>query len=148
VDPGFGITAYADAVEHDRLPIARWLHLGRAGGGAYDAFWQAYAGAVDLDALAESYGRLVAAAARVGLSPLALAGLLRRSPHGYRLTPRGFDSYHDLERLVTYALIEPLWAEMLAEHAADPGAAPWVAPERARTGRAWSVARRVFERAP
>lgn len=146
----FGVAAYTDAVEHDRLPIARWLHLGKWGGAAYDAFWQAYAGGVDRDALTRSYGPVVAAAARAGLSPFVLAGMLRRTRGGYRLTPRGFDAYHDLERSVTYQLIEPLWAEMLTEHAALPGApdgrAHWVTPERARTGRAWSLARRLFER--
>ena len=146
----FGVVTYADAVEHSRLPIARWLHLGRWGGAGYDAFWQAYAGGVDRDALAGSYGRAVAVAAGAGLSPFALAGLLRRCPGGYRLTPRGFDAYHDLERWVTYQFIEPLWAEMLSEHLREPGAADgrarWVTPRRARPGRAWSLARRLFER--
>jgi oxygen-independent coproporphyrinogen-3 oxidase len=32
------------------------------------------------------------------------------------LTPSGYDRYHDLERWVTYHLIEPLWAEMMKEH--------------------------------
>ena len=146
----FGVATYAEAVEHGRLPVARWLHLGRWGGAAYDAFWQAYAGGVDRHALRQSYGPAVAAAARAGLAPFVLAGMLRQAPGGYRLTPRGFDVYHDLERLVTYQFIEPLWAEMLAEHAAEPGAsegrARWVSTERARTGRAWSLARRLFER--
>ncbi len=145
----FGVTTYADAVERGQLPVARWLHLGRWGGAGYDAFWQAYAGGVDRDALTRSYGRAVAAAARAGLAPFVLARMLRRAPGGYRLTPRGFDVYHDLERLVTYQFIEPLWAEMLTEHLAEPGAAEgrarWVAPERARKGRAWSLARRLFE---
>lgn len=64
----FGVATYAGAVGRDRLPVARWLHLGRWGGAAYDAFWQAYAGGVDRDALARSYG-LVVAAARAGLAP-------------------------------------------------------------------------------
>jgi oxygen-independent coproporphyrinogen-3 oxidase len=146
----FGIATYADAVEAGRLPVARWLHLGRWGGAAYDAFWQAYAGGVDQGALSRSYGPVVAATARAGLAPFVPAKMLRRAPGGYRLTPRGFDVYHDLERLVTYQFIEPLWAEMLTEHLAEPGAAQgrarWVSPERARTGRAWSLARRLFER--
>ena len=101
-------------------------------------------------ALAQSYGAAVARLAGVGLSPLALAGLLRRVPGGFRLTERGFDRYHDLERLVTYELIEPLWAEMLAEHLTEPGAAAgrarWVDLGQARSGRAWPLARRLFER--
>ena len=156
----FGVATYAGEIEQGRLPVARWLHLGRWGGAAYDAFWQAYAGGVDLDSLAAAYGPAVAATARAGLAPLELVGLLRGVPEGFRLTPHGFDAYHDLERAVTYQLIEPLWAEMLAEHAAEragssgcPGAAVttgarWAAPERARRGRAWSAARRAFERPP
>jgi oxygen-independent coproporphyrinogen-3 oxidase len=141
----FGVTAYADAVEQGRLPVARWLHLGAWGGAAYDAFWHAYAGVVDPPSLERSYGRGAGTAARTVLAPLALAGLLRRVPRGYRLTRRGFDAYHDLERLVTYQLIEPLWAEMLTEHAAGEGGG-WAIPDRARTGRMWSLTRRLFER--
>lgn len=61
---------------------------------------------------------------------------------GHRLGPRAFDVYHDLERLVTYQLIEPLWAQMLAEHH-DPG---WAVPQRARTGRLWGAASALLER--
>ena len=144
----FGVTAYAEAVEAGRLPIARWLHLGRWCGAAYDGFWQAYAGGIDGAALADSYGRAVAATARAGLAPLVALGLLRRVPHGYRLTPRGFDAYHDLERLVTYQLIEPLWAEMLTEHATDGECAAWATPQRARAGRVWSLTSRLLEVSP
>jgi len=39
---------------------------------------------------------------------------------------------------------------MLAEHTAEPGAAQgraqWVTLQHARTGRAWPLARRLFER--
>jgi hypothetical protein len=62
------------------------------------------------------------------------------------LTPRGFDCFHDLERWVTYELIEPLWAQMLAEHAAEGAAARWVNPGSGRRGRLWKVAERVLER--
>ena len=140
----FGVTTYCEAVEQGRLPLARRLHLGRAGGATYDTFWQAYAGGVDCTALAESYGSAVAALVCSGLAPLLPARLLRRAPGGYRLTPLGFDAYHDLERLVTYQLIEPLWAEMLAEHRAD--ARCRVALGSARTGWLWPLARRLFER--
>jgi oxygen-independent coproporphyrinogen-3 oxidase len=139
----FAVTTYADAVERDRLPVARWLHLGSGAGAAYDAFWQAYGGGVDRCSLERSYGGAVAATARAGLAPFVLAGLMRRAPHRYRLTRRGFDAYHDLERLVTYQLIEPLWAEMLTEHTARDD---WANPGRARSGWAWWLTRRLFER--
>jgi oxygen-independent coproporphyrinogen-3 oxidase len=105
----FGLDAYSTDVDGGRVPIARWLHLGRAAGGLYDAFWQAYAGSIA----------------------------------GHRLGRRSFDLYHDLERLVTYQLIEPLWAQMLAEHQAD---AAWATPSSARRGRAWDVAAHLWER--
>jgi oxygen-independent coproporphyrinogen-3 oxidase len=136
-------------VAHDRLPLARWLHLGRWGGAAYETFWQAYAGRIDLCALDGAYGASTTEVARAFLVPLAAAGLARRVPGGYRITPRGFDVYHDLERLVTYGLIEPLWGEMLAEHrtaAASGGRASWAVPTRARAGAAWRLVRCVTER--
>jgi hypothetical protein len=37
-----------------------------------------------------------------------------------RLTRRGYDRYHDLERWVTYHLIEPLWSDLMAEHDESP----------------------------
>ena len=93
----FGVAAYADAVESGRLPVARWLHLGRWGGAAYDAFWQAYAGGAD-GRRGESYGLAVADAVHAALALPVPAGLLDRTPSGFRLTARGFDAYHDLER--------------------------------------------------
>ena len=61
---------------------------------------------------------------------------------GHRLGPKAFDVYHDLERWVTYHLIEPLWAEMLAEHS-DPG---WAVPQQARRSLVWAAASAAFER--
>ncbi len=113
----FGVETYIADVESGRLPIARHLRLGAAGGAAYDAFWRAYSGR------------------------LCIPGL-----GCHTLSPRGFDRYHDLERWVTYHLIEPLWAEMLAEHAAEGTHAGWVTPSRARVSRLWSVMSRVMER--
>lgn len=104
----FSLDAFADDVDAGRLPIARWLHLGRVAGRAYDVFWQAYAGQVA----------------------------------GHRLGARAFDAYHDLERLVTYQLIEPLWAQMLAEH----GDVGWAAPGKARSGRVWDMVSALAER--
>ncbi len=146
----FGVTAYAEDVEHGRLPIARWLHLGPLAGAAYDAFWQAYAGGVSREALGASFGPGTARLVRAVLVGLEAMGLVDRTERGVRLTQRGFDGYHDLERLVTYQLIEPLWAQMLAEHTEptvpDGCGADWVRPEHARRGRAWQMASRVFER--
>lgn len=113
----FGVEAYCAAVESGRPPVARHLHLGRVAGAAYDAFWQAYAGQVHVP------------------------GLGRR-----RLGAGGLDRYHDLERWVTYHLIEPLWAEMLVEHGAAGDRAGWAAPDRARGSRVWSMVSALMER--
>ncbi len=154
----FGVATYCRSVEAGRVPVARWMHLGRWGGAAYDGFWQAYAGAVDVPGLERSYGRGPAAVAEAVLAPLVAGGLVRREHDAYRLTPRGFDAYHDLERLVTYQLIEPLWGEMLQEHERERvsalplggealGNCPlWATPERARSGVAWSATRLGYER--
>ena len=61
---------------------------------------------------------------------------------GHRLGPRSFDRYHDLEQWVTYHLIEPLWAQMLAEHG-DPG---WTVPRQGRRSLVWDLASAAFER--
>jgi hypothetical protein len=53
-------------------------------------------------------------------------GLLERRDGHLALTSRGFDRYHDLERRVTYRFIEPLWAEMVAEHRGEATAVPSV----------------------
>lgn len=158
----FGIRSYTDAIGGGNLPIARRLHLGRWAGAAYDSFWQAYAGAVDPATLAAAYGGSVSTAVRLTLSPLAWMGLLTRESGVLELTPRGFDVYHDLERLVTYQFIEPLWGEMLREHGlegadlasdctlTDPPrggrGSQWAHPEKARSGRLWRVARHLMER--
>lgn len=140
----FGLGPYCDAVEAGQLPIARWLHLGRVGGAGYDAFWQAYAGRVSPAGLTRSFGA-GALAVRAILPPLRLVGLLSRQGGEYRLTPRGFDTYHDLERWVTYQFIEPLWAQMMQEHAAE-ATARWARPAAGRHGRVWSGASRLMER--
>lgn len=142
----FGVRAYCEAVEQGRVPVARRFHLGGCGGSAYDAFWQAYAGGVDLTASRRAFGPVATRLMACGLRGAAAAGLVRAVSGGYRLTPRGFDVFHDLERWVTYALIEPLWAEMLAEHATDPGGS-WATPSKHRS-MAWWLARHVFEREP
>ncbi len=65
------------------------------------------------------YGTSVGAVARAALVPALGFGWLRADAGSLRLTRRGFDVYHDLERAVTYQFIEPLWGEMLREHAAE-----------------------------
>jgi coproporphyrinogen III oxidase-like Fe-S oxidoreductase len=131
----FGIDDYGQAVAAGALPVARWLHLGESAGTVFEAFWQAYAGRLDPPASA----RLAWAARRLGLAESDTAGV--------HLTRRGYDLYHDLERAVTYQLIEPLWAEMLTEHRRDrTGTADWVRHEQARAGRAWSLVSRLLER--
>jgi oxygen-independent coproporphyrinogen-3 oxidase len=138
----FGVETYIAAVESGRLPLARRLHLGATAGAAYDAFWQAYAGRLAAPRTWVGWD----AVARTTLPVLVAAGLVVRDDGAFALTPRGFDRYHDLERWVTYRLIEPLWAEMLAEHGAEGGRAGWAAPTSARRSPLWSAASRVLRR--
>jgi oxygen-independent coproporphyrinogen-3 oxidase len=145
----FGVQSYVDALDRGQLPIARWLHLGPFAGSAYDAFWQAYAGRITPRALAAGSGARTRGI-DLALAPLVAAGLVFRvgsgDSAGFALTPRGFDRYHDLERAVTYRMIEPLWGQMLEEHAQDGAPAAWATPARRRGGAAWAAASRVFER--
>lgn len=140
----FGVETYIAALERGRLPLARRLHLGAFGGAAYDAFWQAYSGRVCAPP-AGSGNRLWRAGMQAALPILAAGGLVTREAC-HTLTGRGFDRYHDLERWVTYHLIEPLWAEMLAEHATEGGQAAWATPSAARRRRMWSVVSGALQR--
>ncbi len=145
----FGVQVYVDAIAGGHLPVARWLHLGTLAGTAYDAFWQAYAGRISPTELGGDRP-LGTRGLDAALAPLVVAGLVRRvgtgRTAGYALTPSGFDRYHDLERAVTYRLIEPLWGQMLEEHAREGASAAWAAPDRRRGSAAWVAASRVFER--
>jgi oxygen-independent coproporphyrinogen-3 oxidase len=115
----FGLTPYAADVASGRLPIALVARLGPASAAGYRAFWQLYTGALQLDGDPLLRHPAVLAAARVARA----AGWVRGDGM-LRLTPAGYDRYHDLERWVTYHAIEPLWASLMAEHRADVPA--WV----------------------
>ena len=141
----FGLLTYMDTVRRGHPPIAKWLHLGRAAGMAYDTFWQAYSGGIDTGSLSDSYGRW-ARLIRPALAPLAGAGMVTREDGVYRLTARGFDQYHDIERWVTYHFIEPLWAQMLAEHKREGSHVPWAETANARSGPTWRVVERALSR--
>ena len=111
----FGLEQYAAALAAGRLPIARRVRLDAVEAALYCAFWQLYAPGLDLD----RFRRLFPGARWIA----PLCGVLTRTGHltrrdgRVRLTQKGFDRYHDAERWVTYHLIEPLWGEMLEEHA-------------------------------
>jgi menaquinone C8-methyltransferase len=115
----FGLAPYLAAVAAGRLPIARLATLSPAAAGAYGLFWQLYTGTVPQGFVAEGPGG--ANTLRAGLGLARASGWLTPTTDGLRLTPRGYDRYHDLERAVTYHLIEPLWAELMTEHG-DPAA--------------------------
>ncbi len=140
----FGVETYIAAVDEGRLPLARRLHLGAAGGLAYDAFWQAYSGHL---CVPES-GGAAALLLRAAASLMTVGGLVAPATADgcHALLPRGFDAYHDLERWVTYHLIEPLWSEMLEEHRREGGRAGWVAPVSARRHRLWRGVASLTER--
>ncbi len=145
----FGVQTYIDSTAAGGLPVARRLHLGALGGLAYDAFWAAYAGQVDPGALVGPGGARSRVAEDMldgALAVLARAGLVRRDGVSYRLTERGFDAYHDLERAVTYQLIEPLWAQLLREHAQEDAPASWAAPGDARSPVLWRLISALLER--
>lgn len=110
----FGLGPYEEAVAGQRLPLARRAHLDPRRAALYYAFWQLYAPGIDLD----RFQLLFPGAPSVmpALRALRRTGHLELVDGRLRLTDRGFDRYHDLERWVTYHLIEPLWKDMLQEH--------------------------------
>ena len=111
----FGLAQYLADVERGRLPIGLTAKLPAVAAEAYRAFWQGYTGTY----LADGDQLLAAPWVRGSLRGAVAAGLLERTADGsFRMTPRGYDAYHDVERFVTYHLIEPLWGHMMAEHSA------------------------------
>lgn len=113
----FGLAPYTAAVGEGRLPVARAARLSHPAAAAYRFFWQAYTGTIPV----HSEDPLLRHPVAVGLRGLARAlGWTRRRGDAVALTPPGYDRYHDLERWVTYHLIEPLWAELISEHSQSP----------------------------
>jgi coproporphyrinogen III oxidase-like Fe-S oxidoreductase len=110
----FGLGPYVAALAERRLPLARRAHLDPRRAALYYVFWQLYAPGLDLARLE----RFFPDARSVMLLVQALRGIgrLELDRGRLRLSERGYDDYHDLERWVTYHLIEPLWEEMLQEH--------------------------------
>jgi oxygen-independent coproporphyrinogen-3 oxidase len=135
----FGLGPYEQAIAGQRLPLARRAHLDPRRAALYYAFWQLYAPGIDLD----RFELLFPGAPWV--TPVLRA--LRRTGHlelvdgRLRLTERGFDRYHDLERWVTYHLIEPLWEDMQQEHPARDRPRPRPPVERSSRGGGRLVAR-------
>ena len=148
----FALAPYERALAAGRLPLARRAHLDPVRAALYYAFWQLYAPGIDLDRL-----RLLEGAQFVTplLQAMRRLGYLGVRDGRLHLTERGLDHYHDLERWVTYHLIEPLWEEMLEEH--PPGDRPRHRARRSRvrrgvggrvTGRGLRRRRRPADRGP
>ncbi len=116
----FSVKQYIVEAETGQLPLARSIRLGELKAAVYALFWQAYTGSIDSARFEELYP--AAPLLRWLLQASARAGWLTIEGNTARLTPAGYDRYHDLERWVTYHFIEPLWAEMHSE-AAEPGTA-------------------------
>jgi hypothetical protein len=108
---------------------------------AYYLFWRTYANRVDLRRLDELFGARAGTVTRAILPLLAAARLVERSGSDVWLTPRGRDVYHDIERWVTYNFIEPLWAEMMAEHGE---ARPADGDGHGHGGLLWALTRRML----
>jgi hypothetical protein len=113
----FGLAQYLRAIDAGGLPLARIARLPRFAAAGYRAFWQAYTGAMPLHSDDPLLTDPVAVMLRTGSRVL---GWSSRRGEEIRLTRRGYDRYHDLERWVTYHLIEPLWSDLMAEHDESP----------------------------
>ncbi|MCH9815850.1 MAG: radical SAM protein [Actinomycetia bacterium] len=113
----FGLDQYAAAVLAGQLPIGLMATLPRPLARAYRSFWQAYTGRINSVAGDEATDRLLDhRSVRAALAAMQRLGWVETEAQGYHLTDRGYDRYHDIERWVTYHLIEPLWAQMMTEH--------------------------------
>jgi len=111
----FSIPDYIDKLRSGHLPIARATCMSRRRAAAYYLFWQIYTGRINIerfDALFRGQRML-----KTLLTALKGVGLLQNRGDDLVLSRKGYDRYHDLERWVTYHFIEPLWADMMHEHA-------------------------------
>jgi oxygen-independent coproporphyrinogen-3 oxidase len=124
----FGLQQYDAALAAGRLPIAMAARLPRLTAAGYRAFWQLYTGVLPLH---DADPLLAHPLVTAGGACLRALGLARRDGGQLVLTPSGYDRYHDLERWVTYHLIEPLWAQLMAEHPTSHSPA---VPTRSRRG--------------
>jgi len=118
----FAPSMYIEKVQHGQLPVARSRIMSDTRSAAYYLFWQAYTGKIDLPRFEELFP------GRRGLKALLAAmqwgGMFRRRGPELLLTRQGYARYHDLERWVTYHFIEPLWNDMMQEHAFLQGKLP------------------------
>lgn len=121
----FGLQQYGAATDDGRLPVALVATLPRSLAAAYRVFWQSYTGSVPT---ASPDPLLSHPVARGAVALARSAGWMTDVDGDDRLTARGYDRYHDLERWVTYHLIEPLWADLMREHAAPRSAVGTGAP--------------------
>jgi oxygen-independent coproporphyrinogen-3 oxidase len=121
----FSPERYGERLAAGELPIARRMRMPRLLSAAYWLFWQAYRGEVDLGRFHSLFDDALPLALLLRLGERR--GLLDVEGERVRLTGRGLEAYHDLERWVTCHYIEPLWREMLEEHEhrdAPPSRAP------------------------
>jgi coproporphyrinogen III oxidase-like Fe-S oxidoreductase len=113
----FRIERYINTVQAGNLPIARQFTLPSLMSSAYAVFWQLYTGQVDSQQITQHFGALPGGAWRILLEIFTRYHWLTKKQNHFSLTPIGRDHYHDLERWVTYHMIEPLWAEMTKDAA-------------------------------
>lgn len=113
----FGLEQYGSDVDAGELPIAVLALLPLPAAAVYRTFWQAYTGAIPVDTADPLLQQPVSKS--ICLLSRAL-GWSRRTNDAIVLTETGYDFYHDLERWVTYQLIEPLWEELMQEHERTP----------------------------
>lgn len=108
----FHIPSYLQATEENRSATALTLSFTPEQRALYHLFWSAYGlelasarhNALTGESLEKTLG---------GLLPLLLiAGLLRRTPGGYRLTESGALRYHRLEQEVTHTVIDTVWGHL------------------------------------
>ncbi len=137
----FSVSRYVDAVARGGLPVAKQMRLPVAISAAYYLFWRSYASRLDLRRLDQLFGARTGLVTRAFLLLFARAGLIERRGAEVTLSRRGRNTYHDIERWITYHFIEPLWAEMMAEHGQ---ARTSVGNGHGRRGPLWALTERAL----
>ncbi|MCK5378204.1 MAG: radical SAM protein, partial [Acidobacteria bacterium] len=106
----FDVEAYASSLP-DRRPVALSMAVDRRLEMAYWLYWRVYELLVPEAEFKQLFGEQESLAGRFGrlLSPVRAAGLARKTPDGYAITPAGAYWIHRLQNEYSLSYINRLW---------------------------------------
>lgn len=101
----FNVNKYIDRLLADKSAVEVYTPMKGYRKILYEKFWQVYNGQTD--------------SIPWFLYGLLFTGHIRKDSNSFLLTRKGYESYHNIERWVTYHYIEPLWETMYSLASSD-----------------------------